>query len=210
MDRAGGEPWITPPERRVEVLERQVVYDGHYRIVRYRLRHARFAGGMSPVLEREVFERGHAVAVLPYDPARDAVVLVEQFRIGALEAPADPWLLEPVAGVIEPGETPEAVAHREAREEAGLTLAELVHVCEYFVSPGGSTERCRVFIGRADLAHAGGVHGLADEGEDIRVHVVPLDDALAGIAGGRIRVASTLVALQWLALNRATLRRRWA
>jgi ADP-ribose pyrophosphatase len=195
---------------RVDVLERAPVYQGYFTILRYRLRFRRFSGEMGEPIEREVFERGHAVAVLPYDPVADRVVLIEQFRIGALETEGDPWLLEPVAGIIEAGETPEEVARRESLEEAGLEPEDLIRACDYFVSPGGATEQCLVYIGRVDSSAAGGVFGLAHEGEDIRVHVLGLDDALAGIASGRIRVASTIIALQWLALNRETVRSRWA
>jgi ADP-ribose pyrophosphatase len=201
---------VSLPDPRVEVIERRIAFDGHFKIVLYRLRHELFEGGMGKELVREVFERGQAVAVLPYEPARDQVVLVEQFRIGALEVPGDPWLLEPVAGIIDEGETPIEVARREALEEAGLELQDLIPACTYFVSPGGTTETCQVLIGRVEAPSAGGVHGLADQGEDIRVHLVPLDEALEGIDSGRIRVASTIVALQWLALHRAEVRARWA
>lgn len=196
-------------DRRVEVLERALAYDGYFKIFRYRLRHTTFAGGMSPELTRELFERGHAAAVLPYDPASDSVVLVEQFRIGALDSPYDPWLLEPVAGIIEAGETPAEVARREAREEAGLEILDLLPACEYFVSPGGATERCRVFIGRVDASRAGGVFGHAEEGEDIRAHVVPFSQAMHWLEDGTLCVASTIVSMQWLALHRDEVRARW-
>jgi ADP-ribose pyrophosphatase len=198
------------PDARVEVLERTTAYDGYFKIIRYRLRHRLFSAETGPVMTREVFERGHAAAVLPYDPVRDQVVLVEQFRIGAYGASdPDPWLIEPVAGIIDPGERPDDVARREAKEEAGLVITDLLPACAYYVSPGGATETCKVFIGRADVSGAGGVHGLPDEGEDIRVHVVTLDEALAWLAAGRLRVASTLVAVQWLALHREEVRSRW-
>jgi ADP-ribose pyrophosphatase len=196
-------------EPRVIVLEQTVAYDGRFKIIRYRLRHRLFAGGLSPVLVREVFERGHAVAVLPFDPERDQVVLIEQFRIGALGVVDDPWLLEPVAGIIESGESAPDVARREAAEEAGLELLDLVPACTYFASPGGSTETCQVFIGRVDAASAGGIFGKADEGEDIKVHVVALDTALDWLRDRRIHAATTVVALQWLALHRAELEERW-
>jgi ADP-ribose pyrophosphatase len=196
-------------EPRVIVLEQTVAYDGRFKIIRYRLRHQLFAGGLSPVLVREVFERGHAVAVLPFDPERNQVVLIEQFRIGALGVVDHPWLLEPVAGIIESGESAPEVARREAAEEAGLELLDLVPACTYFASPGGSTETCQVFIGRVDAADAGGIFGKADEGEDIKVHVVALDTALDWLCDGRIHAATTVVALQWLALHRAELEERW-
>ena len=196
-------------DRGVVVLEQTVAFDGFFKVMRYRLRHEQFAGGMGAELVREVLERGHAVAVLPFDPKLNQVVLIEQFRIGALGVVADPWLVEPVAGIIEPGERALEVARRETSEEAGLELLELVPACTYFASPGGSTETCRVFIGRVDAAGAGGVFGLADEGEDIKAHVVPLEEALAWLDDGRIHAATTIVALQWLALHRAALAERW-
>jgi ADP-ribose pyrophosphatase len=194
---------------RVDVLEKTVCYDGFFRLERYRLRHRLFSGAWSRELVREVFERGHAAAVLPYDPVRDQVVLIEQFRVGALQAPGGPWLLEIVAGVIDPGETPEAVIQREAIEESGCPLQEIVPICEYLVSPGGSTERIALFCGKVDASQADGIHGLAEEGEDIRVVVMATDEAMAHLHTGRINAAAPIIALQWLLLNRDPLRRRW-
>jgi len=196
-------------ERRIEVIERTVVFRGFFKLVRYRLRHELFGGGMSPVLERELFDRGHAAVVLPYDPVREEVVLVEQFRLGALEPAGDAWLLEPVAGIIEPGEAPDEVARREAREEAGLELLDLVPIGSYFPSPGASSETCAAYVARIDSRGAGGLFGLADHGEDVKAHVVPLATALAWLEDGTLRAASTLITLQWLALHRAALRARW-
>jgi ADP-ribose pyrophosphatase len=195
---------------RVELLDRTVAFAGHFQIVRYKVRHGQFAGGMGPVLVREVFARGHAAAVLPYDPVRDEVVLVEQFRIGALETSYDPWLLEPVAGIIEDGESALDVAHRETIEEAGLMLLDLAPVCACFMSPGGSSEIVHVFVGRVETAGAGGVFGLPDEGEDIRTHVVSFEQARAWLDDGRLHVATTILALQWLALHHDALQARWA
>jgi ADP-ribose pyrophosphatase len=196
-------------DARVEILDRTVVFDGHFQMVRYRLRHWQFAGGLGPELVREVFARGHAVAVLPYDPVRDEVVLIEQFRVGALETSWDPWLLETVAGIVEEGESPQAVARREALEEAGLEVLDLAPVCSCFMSPGGSSEIVHVFVGRVDAAAAGGIFGLPDEGEDIKVHVLPFAQAVALLDDGRLRVAHTLLALQWLARHHEALRARW-
>jgi ADP-ribose pyrophosphatase len=198
------------PDPRIEVLDRTIAFDGHFQVVRYRVRHAQFAGGMGPVLLREVFARGHAAAVLPFDPLRDEVVLVEQFRIGALETSYDPWLLEPVAGIVEDGEGALEVARRETTEEAGLTLLDLAPVCSCFTSPGGSSEIVHVFVGRVETARAGGVFGLPDEGEDIRTHVIPFEQARAWLEDGRLHVATTVLALQWLALHHDALQARWA
>lgn len=194
-----------------QILERDTVYQGHFRIDRYRLRHTLFEGGWSRTIQREVFERGHAVAVLVYDPARDSVVLIEQFRVGALAAGSagGPWLLELIAGIIDEGETPEEVARREAREEAGCDLAEVEPVCDYLVSPGGTSERTALYFARADLEGVGGVHGLDEENEDIRVHVVPAEEAIAMADDGRVANAAGVIGLYWLARNRERLRRRF-
>jgi ADP-ribose pyrophosphatase len=200
---------VTVPGR-VAIETRETCHDGFFRLERIRLRHGLFGGGSSPPLTRELFERGHAVAVLPYDPVRDAVVLIEQFRVGALERPGGPWLTEIVAGIIDPGEAPEAVARREAGEEAGLEVAALESIGRVYLSPGGSSETVRLYCGQVDAGAAGGIHGLADEGEDIRVEVASFDDALARVADGRIDSAAPVIALQWLALNRERLRRRWS
>ncbi len=194
----------------VEISEREVCFSGFYQLDRLQLRHRQFAGGMGPVLSRELFVRRDAVCVLPYDPQRDCVVLIEQFRIGALDKSASPWLLELVAGLIDDGEQPEQVALREAIEEADLALTSLWPITQYYPSPGGSDERVHLFVGRCDSEGAGGVHGLADEGEDIRVHVWPLEDALDAVKDGRIDNAASIIALQWLALNRAEVRGLWS
>ncbi len=194
----------------VEIIARETAYRGYFKLIRYRLRHRRFGGGMSAALSREVFERGHAAALLPYDPVRDQVVLIEQFRVGAYAAGREPWLTEIVAGIIEDGQTPEQVVRRELMEEAGLELIGQPHpVADFLVSPGGSSETLTLFCGRVDARGAHGIHGLSDEGEDIRVFAVDVGEALAGLETGRIDNGPAIIALQWLALNRRTLRRRW-
>ncbi|MCS4503643.1 ADP-ribose pyrophosphatase [wastewater metagenome] len=193
-----------------EIIESEDAFRGYFVMRRYRLRHARFEGGMGPVLTRELFERGHSVGVLPYDPVRDQVVLVEQFRVGALDAPRGPWLIETIAGIIEPGESPEAVARRESVEEANCPLDEVVPICRYLVSPGGTSEQVSMFCARVDAEGLhGGVHGLEEEGEDILVHVMSFDEAMAMVENGTVHAAMPLIALQWLALNRERLREQW-
>ena len=194
----------------VELLDKSERYSGFFRINGYRLRHRLFAGGWSGVIEREVFERGHAVGVLPYDPVADSVVLIEQFRIGALVAGMSPWLIEVVAGIIEEGEVPEEVARRETQEEAGLEIQALMPMCRYLVSPGGSSESVRLYCGRVDSRGAGGIHGLAEEHEDIRVDRLPYGDAMRLLEEGRVTNSVSLIALQWLALNRDRVRAAWA
>ena len=194
----------------VEVVEREACFRGFYQLDRLHLRHRLFAGGMGKLINRELFVRHDAVCVLPYDPQRDCVVLIEQFRIGALDKSANPWLIELVAGLIDKDEQPEQVARREAIEEAGLELAELWPLTQYYPSPGGSDERVHLYVGRCDSRGAGGVHGLEEEGEDIRVLVWSLDEALAALDDGRIDNAASIIGLQWLALNRDKVRERWA
>ncbi len=189
-----------------ELLDREVLYQGFFRLERYHLRHQRFAGGWTDILRREIFERGHAVAVLPYDPRRDAVVMIEQFRPGALEAPGGPWLWEFPAGMIEPGESIEAVARREMREEAGLIPLRLESIGRFWVSPGGTTESLYLYYAEVDSSGAGGLHGLPHEHEDIRVSVLPREEAMAMLEQGLICSAAPMVLLQWLALHLSRLR----
>ena len=194
----------------VELLDKSERYSGFFRINCYRLRHRLFAGGWSGAIEREVFERGHAVGVLPYDPVADSVVLIEQFRIGALVAGMSPWLIEVVAGIAEEGEAPEEVARRETREEAGLEIQALMPMCRYLVSPGGSSESVRLYCGRVDSRGAGGIHGLAEEHEDIRVDRLPYGEAMHLLEEGLVTNSVGLIALQWLALHRDRVRAAWA
>lgn len=197
-------------EADVQLIEKATLFQGYFRVDLYRFKHRLFAGGWSGEVRREVFERGHAVVVLPYDPERDAVVMIEQFRIGAMAAGLPMWQLEVVAGIIDEGETPDAVARREAREEANCEILDLVPVYHYLASPGGTSESVRLYCGRVDSRGLGGIHGLADEHEDIRVEVVPFTEALARLESGKVGNATTIIALQWLALHRDELRRRWA
>lgn len=194
----------------IEIIEKTAAYSGYFRIDRYRLRHRRFDGSWSRPVVREVFERGHAAGVLLYDPDRDAVVLIEQFRAGAMAAGRPAWMIEVVAGIIEEGETPENVVRREAMEEAGCTVTDLVPIIDYLSSPGGASESCTLFCGRIDSTEIGGHYGVHDEDEDIRAFVVSVDAAIAMLNDSRAANAVTIIALQWLALNRESLRQRWA
>jgi ADP-ribose pyrophosphatase len=193
----------------VELIERKTAWQGYYRMDVYRLRYRLFRGGWSNEIEREVFERGIAAAVVPYDPVRDQVVLIRQFRPGAYAAGMQPWLWEIVAGIIEPGETPREVVTREAQEEASLTIVDPIEICRYLVSPGGTSEICTLFCARTDASAAGGVHGLAEENEDIAVQAMSFDEAMQLLGEDKINNAKTIIGLQWLALNRERLRREW-
>ncbi|ROR94755.1 ADP-ribose pyrophosphatase [Sinobacterium caligoides] len=198
-----------------ELLDSQPLYQGFFSCQGLTLRHRLFAGGWSEDYHRELFERGNAAAVLLYDAARDSVALVEQFRVGALastlpggERPT-PWLFEVVAGIIEPGETAEAVARRESEEEAGCVIGELEHIAGYYPSPGACSEYIELFCASVDSAELGGLHGLSDEHEDIRLHVLTRDQAWQWLLEGRLNNASTLIAMQWLQMNVTRLRQQW-
>ena len=196
-------------DRKVDVIERTTVFQGYYRVDAYRLRHSLHQGGMGAEIRREVLERGHAVLVVPYDPVRDEVVLIEQFRIGPFARSDQPWCLEVVAGGIEEGEELEDVVRREAMEEASIELDNITHALDCFTSPGAVSEHISIYCARTDAATAGGVHGLAEEGEDIKVVVMPFADVMAALDDGRINAAPAIVALQWLALHREQIRRQW-
>lgn len=193
----------------VRVLESQIVWSGHYAMRKLTLQHKRFAGGWSDPVTREVFERGDAVGVLPYDPVTDSLVLIEQFRPGAMRGDDTPWMLELIAGVVEPSESDEDVVHREAMEEAACELSDLVPIATVFPSAGACSEQVRLFCGRVSKASIGGFHGLEEEGEDILVHSVARSDALQMLAQDRIPNGHTLIALQWLHIHGEKLRERW-
>lgn len=187
----------------VELLERQSCYEGFLRIDRLTLKCRRYEGGWSRVFQRELMLRHRGVGVLLYDPDADAVLLVEQFRVGCLDDGQNgPWALELVAGMIDTDESELEVARREVEEEAGLSVSQLIPVCHYYNSPGGSNERLAVYCSRFDASsYQGGLHGLIDENEDIRTVTMSRSDALAAVASGRINNAMSIIALQWLELN---------
>lgn len=194
----------------VEIINKKTLYKRYFRVNLYKLRHKLFAGGWSENLNREVFERGKTAAVMLYDPSRESVVLLEQFRPGALAAElGNPWLIEIVAGIIENNETPEEVVRREAIEEAGCKITDIVPMMDVYVSPGASSEIVSLFCGRVDSEGVGGIHGKTSEGEDIRVIVEPIQLALDRLNKGEISNVILITALQWLALNMKKLRQNW-
>lgn len=185
----------------VQVLSCEPLYKGFFKCNKFTLKHKLFNGEWSQPIQREFFERGKAAALLAYDKEKDAVILVEQFRFGAMESKQSPWLLELIAGMIDIGEDAQEVAKREAFEEAGLVIEECQFMLSYFVSPGGTTETLDLFIANVDSTNVGGVFGLDEEGEDIRVHVVPREQAYQWVKSGKIDNAATIIGLQWLELN---------
>ena len=185
----------------VRIDEEQNVYSGFLKLSRYKVRHALFEGGWSPQLEREAVYRVPSVGVVLYDPVLDQVVLVEQFRVGPMLSHDAPWLLEVVAGISEPDESLESVALREVKEEANCEVKELLSISNFYVSPGATNERLMLYCGITDASKAGGCYGLKEEGEDIKVHVVPFSEAYEMVEDGRIANAPAVIAIQWLKLH---------
>ena len=196
-------------KKEFKVIQKEAMYQGFFSLNCYQVQHTLFAGGWSEVLTRELFQRGNCVAVLLYDPDTDKLVIIEQFRMGPMAQPEvqeRAWLLEIVAGAIEPGETAEEVAYRESEEEAGCVVKEMHLINEFYTSPGGASERISLFYGRVNAGDVGGIHGLDHEHEDILVSTVSFAEAYAMIEDGRIESAIPIIAIQWLALNKHKLR----
>ncbi|MDO6445564.1 NUDIX domain-containing protein [Colwellia sp. 1_MG-2023] len=196
----------------VELKERVRKYAGFFNLDQYVIQHKLFSGRTSDVIQREIFERGDAVVLIPYDPVLDQVVLIEQFRPGALRAGDTPWMLEFIAGMFEEGEQPVDVAIREAKEEANLDVEakNVTKVMKYLSSPGGMSEAIYLYLATVDSRNVGGVYGLEEEGEDILVHVVKRTQALELLSQGKIANAATVIGLQWLALNHKSIQEKIA
>lgn len=194
----------------VEIIREENMYKRFFRVDKIFLRHKLFEGGWGKEIGRELFMRGNAVAVVLYDPVRDQIGMVEQFRIGAMNEENGPWLYEVVAGMIEEGEQPEEVARRELLEEANISPYAMEYICNYLSSPGGTDEKLHLFCGLSDLSMAGGVYGVPDEGEDIRVHVFAAEDVLGSLYSGAFNNAAAIICLQWLQMNRERLRQTYS
>lgn len=191
-------------------LKKKALYKGFFTLNEYRFQFRKFDGSMSEEVCREVLERGCAVALLAYDPSQDAVILIEQIRIAALESEASPWMLELVAGMVDHAdESLENVARREAAEEAGIEIGRCKEILSYLPSSGGLAEKLFIFVGEVDATTATGIHGLAEEGEDIKVHVVSRTQAYRWLEAGIINNAATIIGLQWLQLHYQQLQEEW-
>lgn len=193
----------------VEIIRREELYKRFFRVEKVFLRHKLFNGGWGREIGRELFIRGEAVAVVLYDPVNDLIGLVEQFRIGAMDEPNGPWCYEVVAGMLEAGETPEEVARRELIEEANVSPYAMEYICNYLSSPGGSDEKLHLYCGLCDLSQAGGIFGLPEEGEDIKMHVLAAEDVFAELLEGAFNNAAALICLQWLQINRPRLQAQY-
>ncbi|THD82406.1 NUDIX domain-containing protein [Aliigemmobacter aestuarii] len=190
------------------VERRRTPYAHYFAVEEYDLRVRRFDGGHGPLMNRAAFVSGDAVTVLPYDPVRDRVLLVEQFRAGPFaRGDAEVWQIEAIAGRVDPDETPEQAARREAVEEAGLTLGALLPVANYYPSPGAKTEFLYSYVALTDLPDGcAGIFGLADEAEDIRGHLLDFTGMMALVASGEIANAPLILTALWLERERPRLR----
>jgi ADP-ribose pyrophosphatase len=187
----------------VKILNKAVMYNGFFKMEKYCLQHTLFEGGWSGEMSRELFVRGNCVAVVLYDAVRDEVILIEQFRVGAIDEPINtPWLIEIVAGIMEENETPQDVAIRESFEEAGCIVETLIPINTFYLSPGGSSEKISLFCGLVNSENVGGIHGLAHENEDILVRAASFSEAYQMVLRNDIDSAIPVIALQWLALHR--------
>ncbi|HZK91761.1 MAG TPA: NUDIX domain-containing protein [Stellaceae bacterium] len=200
-----------PSHPDLRIVAHETAFRRHLRLDVVRYRNRLYSGAWSGERVYDVVRRGGAVAIVLYDPGRDEVVLVEQFRLPPLIAGFSPWIVEIVAGLIDKeGESQEQVARREALEEAGVeVIGELVPIQLYLPTPGNSDETVMLFCGRVDAAKAAGVHGVPEEGEDIRVVVRTVAELEAMVDAGRIETGHTLIALYWLLRHRDELRWKW-
>ena len=185
-------------------------YTRYFAIEEHFVRHRRFDGTMSPVIQRTAVTSGDAVTIVPYDPVRDTVLLIEQFRT-PMHARGDacPWGIEAIAGRIDQENDAEICARREAQEEGGITLGQVEIIARYYSTPGFTAEHITSFAGHADLSSQGGVFGLEHEDEDIRAFAVSLDDAIQGVTSGEINNAPAILSLLWLVQHRARLQSTW-
>ncbi len=193
----------------IQVLKKENLYSKFFKVDEYSFKYPRYDGTMSRPVSREVMERGNSAGVLLYDPDRDSLVFVEQLRVGVFSAGEYPWILECAAGIVDPGETPEQVVVREAKEEAGVTVTAIEPIVEYFASPGGISEKLFVFCGRVDIDRLPAFAGLDVENEDIRVVVLSSAEVEQMLTEGKFNNALTIIAVQWFILNKENLRKKW-
>lgn len=192
------------------VLDQKVLFQGYFRMDKYTVEYKKFDGTKSEAVEREIFERGCAAAVIPYDPITNKVVLIEQFRVGAINGKKSPWLVEIVAGIIDEGEDSEKTVVRELQEEAGLDCKNLKFINNFFTSPGGSTEEIDLYVAQVDSTKAQGSHGLESENEDIRVFSLDVEEAYELVKKGIICNSIAIIAIQYLMLHAKELIKEWS
>jgi len=195
---------------KINVHSKAICFKGFFTLEKYELTHSLFEGGMCKPINREMLSRGNAVAILLYDPDADAVVIIEQFRIGAMNDPESAWVYELVAGFQETGETIKDVIHRELKEEANLECSRHETIMEYYSNPACSSDRVILVCAQVDSKLAGGIHGVDTEGEDIKVHVIPYVQIEGLLDEGILSSPTPIIAMQWLQMHRERLKIDWA
>jgi ADP-ribose pyrophosphatase len=193
----------------VKIKHKTLVHEGFCHIERYTMQHRLFSGEWTPDYTREFMIKPSVAAALPYDPHHDKVVLIEQFRVGALELNTIPWLIEIVGGIMDHAESYEELIRREMQEEAGLNIEALLPICSYFTTPGCSTEKVKIFCAKVDATKAPKFCGLATEHEDIKIHVLSTKEAFAAARSDHINNGTAIIALQWLELNLDNVNQKW-
>jgi ADP-ribose pyrophosphatase len=193
----------------VEIISEKILYQGFICAKKYALRFKRFGGGWSDLIEREVYNASRVAAILPYDPILDKLIMIEQFRAGALNSDS-PWLLEIVAGIAEQNESTEEMIRRELKEESNLVALDTIKIYDYWVSPGASAEHLTLYCGRIDSADAEGIFGLEKESEDILVRVMDPDAVFELLDNNKIKNSVTIIAVQWFRLNKDKIRKQWS
>ena len=194
----------------LEVTEEKEIYSGRFRVLQNTLKFKMFSGRWSDTVTRFIMERKHAASILLYNPQRDTVIMVEQMRVGAINSSLNsPWVLEPVAGLIDSEDTPEETAVRESMEEANCKVLDLVPMHSYLVSSGISNEFCYAYCGRISHCEPGSIHGLIEESEDIKIHEITTQDAFDMLREGKIVSGGAIISLQWLQLNLVALKKMW-
>ena len=182
----------------------KILYDGYHQLVEYTYSFSLFNGSMSNSVTRELFKRKPCVGLIPYDPATDKVLLIEQCRLGPLSNNQHPWMYEIIAGMVEDDEDKDSTIIRESREEANCEIKTLLPIYEYYMTPGYCNETIKLYCGIIDSTsvNTNNTYGVEHEGEDIKVHLFTFEEAMTLLDNAKINNASTIVALQWLKINR--------
>ncbi len=191
----------------VDILSREYLFRGFIQVEKVSLRHRLFQqSDYTSVIHRELIQRPEAGGVLIYNDQQQKFALIEQFRIGAMDDPDSPWQLEVIAGVLDGDESPESCIRRESLEESGCELRALQHLFSFYPSAGACAELFHLYSAEATLPEQGGVFGVADEGENIQLHILDYADIRSLLTNGRLRNAPVIIALQWLEQHINTIR----
>lgn len=196
--------------KKVKILRKDTAYDGFFQLNKYSFSFDKFQGEHSSPITREVFERGHAVGALLYDPQHDEVVLIEQVRLPAHIVGQNAWMYEIVAGMIDEGETPEEAIKRETSEESGCTIKRLKFLLDYMPSPGACTETVKLYIAEVDTSNLSEIMGLDEEDEDIRVFKMQAAEFIELSQSNVLKNGLIIIAALWFAQNHKLIQEEWS